>query len=138
MQVREIMSTDVQVTSPDATLKDAASAMQKRDFGALPVGENDRLVGMITDRDIVVNAVASGKDPKKVSVREVMSKSIHCCFEDQPIDEAARIMSEKQIRRLPVLNSDKRLVGIVSLGDFAVSSRDLEKSGRTLSEISKD
>ncbi|MBI3128535.1 MAG: CBS domain-containing protein [Candidatus Tectomicrobia bacterium] len=136
MQIREIMSTDVKVISPDATLTDAAATMKKGNFGMLPVGENDRIVGTITDRDIVVNAVAGGKDCRKASVRESMSPGVHYCFEDQDIDEAAKLMSDKQIRRLPILNRDKRLVGIISLGDFAVRSEEVEMAGKALEEVS--
>jgi len=119
MQVREIMSQDVTIITPDDTLQKAAKLMADLDAGALPVGENDRLVGMLTDRDITVRAVAQGKAPDQCRVRDVMSSEVKFVFEDDSVDDAASKMSELQLRRLAVLNRDKRLVGIVSLGDIA-------------------
>jgi CBS domain-containing protein len=138
MQIREVMSTDVELTNPDASLKEAAMAMRDGDFGALPVGENDRLVGMLTDRDMTVRAVAEGKDPNSTTVRDAMSKGIDYCFEDDPVEDAAKLMSTRQIRRLPVLNHDKRLVGIVALKDLAVESASIKPAAETLSDVSKD
>ena len=137
MQLGDLMTKDVRLVDPGTTLKDAAIMMRDGDFGLLPVGENDRLVGSITDRDITVRAVAAGKDPTRTTVREAMSEGIHYCFEDQPAGEAAAIMSEHQIRRLPVLNRDKRLVGIVALGDLAVEPAADDQAGEALSEVSK-
>ena len=137
MQLREIMTTGVQLTDPAMTLKDAAVLMRDGDFGLLPVGENDRLVGTITDRDITVRAVAEGKDPGTTTVRDTMSEGIRYCFEDQTVDEAAEMMSQAQIRRLPVLNRDKRLVGIVALGDLATDADAAEPAGKVLSGVSE-
>jgi CBS domain-containing protein len=137
MQLREIMTTGVQLTDPTMTLKDAAVLMRDGDFGLLPVGENDRLVGTITDRDITVRAVAEGKDPGTTTVQETMSEGIRYCFEDQTVDEAAEMMSQAQIRRLPVLNRDKRLVGIVALGDLATDADAAEPAGKALSGVSE-
>jgi CBS domain-containing protein len=137
MQLREIMTTGVQLTDPAMTLKDAAVLMRDGDFGLLPVGENDRLVGTITDRDITVRAVAEGKDPGTTTVQETMSEGIRYCFEDQTVDEAAEMMSQAQIRRLPVLNRDKRLVGIVALGDLATDADAAEPAGKALSGVSE-
>jgi CBS domain-containing protein len=137
MQLREIMTTGVQLTDPAMTLKDAAVLMRDGDFGLLPVGESDRLVGAITDRDITVRAVAEGKDPGITTVREAMSEGIRYCFEDQTVDEAAEMMSQAQIRRLPVLNRDKRLVGIVALGDLATDIEAAEPAGKALSGVSE-
>ena len=120
MQVSEAMSKDVKIASPNQSIREAAQTMAKIDSGALPVGENDRLVGMITDRDIAVRAIALGKGPD-TPVREVMSKEVKYCFEDDEIDDVAQSMADIKVRRLPVLNKDKRLVGIVSLGDLAVA-----------------
>jgi CBS domain-containing protein len=107
--------------NPDMSLREAAQKMRDGDFGVLPVGENDRLIGMITDRDIVTRALADGLDnPMEKKVREVMSEDVCYCFEDQKVEDVAKNMGENQIRRLPVLNRQKRLVGIVSLGDLAV------------------
>src|SRR5919106_5893071 len=122
MQLKDVMTKNVQLTDPGATLKSAAALMRDGDFGLLPVGENDRLVGTLSDRDIVVAAVAEGKDPNSTAVRDAMSEGIAYCFEDQSVDEAADVMRKRQIRRLPVLNRDKRLVGIVALADLAVES----------------
>ena len=119
MKVSEAMTRDVRVASPNQTIQDAARLMAEVDTGVLPVGENDRLVGMITDRDIAVRGVAEGKGPQ-TSIREVMTEHVHYCFEDEDTDEVVQKMADSQVRRLPVLNPDKRLVGILSLGDLAV------------------
>jgi CBS domain-containing protein len=119
MQVREIMSTEVDLLDPTTPVAKAAQIMSEDDVGALPIGENDRLVGMLTDRDIVVRGIAAGKDVKSATAREVMSPGILYCFEDQSVEDAAQVMSVKQVRRLAVLNRDKRLVGMVSLGDIS-------------------
>ncbi len=121
MQVKEIMTRSVDLVDPNTTVRDAAIKMRDDDVGALPVGENDRLVGMITDRDIAIRAVAENKAPSQTKVRDVMSEGICYCFEDDAVDDAARIMADRQVRRLPVLNSDKRLVGIVAMADIAQS-----------------
>lgn len=118
MRIRDCMSTDVHIASPDQTMQQAAKDMASIDAGVLPVGENDRLVGMITDRDIAIRGVARGCAPD-TPIRQVMSQEIRYCFDDDDIEDAADTMSELQIRRLPVLNHDKRLVGIISLGDIA-------------------
>jgi CBS domain-containing protein len=138
MQLRDIMTTDVQLTDPGMNLRGAAGLMRDGDFGLLPVGENDRLIGTISDRDITIRAVAEGKDPSTTAVREAMSDGIYYCFEDQTVDEAAAVMSRAQIRRLPVLNRDKRLVGIVALGDLATEIRASESAGEALSGVSQD
>ena len=136
MQLKDVMTTNVTLTDPSTTLQAAANAMREGDFGLLPVAENDRLVGTITDRDITVRAVAAGKDPT-TPVREAMSTGVVYGFEDQSTEEAARLMSQHQIRRLPVLNRDKRLVGIVALGDFAVESKALQSAAKALHNVSK-
>jgi CBS domain-containing protein len=134
--LRDVMSREVKIISPDATIREAAKAMLEGDFGMMPVGENDRMIGAISDRDIAIRAVAEGKD-SNAKVREVMSEGITWAYEDELVEDAARIMSVHQIRRLPVVNSDKRLVGIVALGDFAVESSELEPAAEALAEISK-
>ena len=118
MQVHSCMSEDVRICAPDHSIREAAKAMKDTDAGFLPVGENDRLVGMITDRDIAVRAVADGKSCD-TPVREVMTTDVHYCFEDEELSDAASKMGALKVRRLPVLDHDKRLVGIVSLGDIA-------------------
>jgi CBS domain-containing protein len=134
MQVRELMSRDVLVASPDDTIEKAAMLMGQANCGALPVSENDRLVGMITDRDITLRAVAKG-NPPDCAVREVMSPNIKYVFEDEDTEAAAESMSKLQGPRLPVLNRPKRMVGIVSLGDLALKQR--EPAANALQGISK-
>ena len=121
MKVSQAMTRDVRVSSPDETIRKAAKTMAKLDAGVLPVGENDQLIGMITDRDIAIRGIAEGKGPK-AKVRDVMTDDVKYCFEDQELEEVTRNMADIQVRRLPVLNRDKRLVGILSLGDIAGSS----------------
>ena len=123
MYVREVMTSDVVIASPEDTLQRAAEMMIDIDAGVLPVGENDRLVGILTDRDITVRAVAAGKEPTECKVREVMSPEIRYIYDDESIEDAARNMTQLQVRRLPVLNREKRLVGIVSLGDLALKKK---------------
>lgn len=119
MQVSDVMSRSVELADPNMAIREAAKRMRDENIGALPVGENDRLVGMVTDRDIVARAVAENRMPSNTAVRDVMSEGIYYCFEDDSVDQASEIMGEHQVRRLAVLNRAKRLVGIVSLGDLA-------------------
>ncbi|MFL5294907.1 MAG: CBS domain-containing protein [Phenylobacterium sp.] len=135
MKVGECMTRDVRITSPEDTMREAAMAMADCDAGVLPVGENDRLVGMVTDRDIAIRGVACGKGPE-AKVRDVMSAEIRYCYEDDSADEVLRNMSDLQVRRLPVLNREKRLVGIVSLSDLA-SGGEAAKSGAALRDIAQ-
>jgi CBS domain-containing protein len=119
MRVSDAMTREVRVASPGQSIREVAKIMAEIDAGAMPVGDNDRLVGMITDRDIAIRAVAEGKGPD-TPVREVMStETVLYCYEDEELDHVAKNMSEQQVRRLPVVNRDKRLVGIVSLGNLA-------------------
>ena len=118
MTVRQCMSENVTMCAPTDTIQKAARTMLEIDAGALPVAENDRLVGMITDRDIAVRAVAQGAGPE-TAIRDAMSNDIRYCYDDEAMQDVAAQMSELQVRRMPVLNRDKRLVGIVSLGDVA-------------------
>jgi len=120
MQVREVMSVQVNVANPRQSIREAAQMMAAIDAGALPVGENDRLVGMITDRDIAVRAVAAGRGPE-TPIREVMSADVKYCFADDEVDEVAHNMADIKLRRLPVLDDRKRLVGIISLADIALA-----------------
>jgi len=114
MKVAQAMTREVRLTNPDESLRQAAQVMAKLDAGVLPVGENDRLVGMITDRDIAIRGIAEGKGPD-AKVREVMTADVKYCFDDQDVEEVTSNMADIQVRRLPVLNRDKRLVGILSL-----------------------
>jgi CBS domain-containing protein len=119
MQVRQAMTRDVQIARPDQSIHEIARIMADCEIGSLPVGENDRLVGMITDRDIAIRAVADGKSPDSTQVREVMSQDVKFCYEDDEVADVAKNMGDIQVHRLPVLNRDKRLVGIVALADVA-------------------
>jgi CBS domain-containing protein len=118
MQVQEIMTRPAEVIDPNTTIREAARRMRAENFGAYPVGENDRLIGMVTDRDIVVRGVADDRGGGTTAVRDVMSEHVYYCFEDDDVEQAARVMSEHQVRRLPVLNRDKRLVGMLALADL--------------------
>jgi len=128
------MSKNVTLVSPDTTILEAAKKMASIDSGFLPIGKDDRLQGTITDRDIVINSVAKGSDPKSAKVQEAMTKDVIYCYEDQDVNEAKKIMGDKQIRRLPVLNRDKRLVGVVAMADLTEKT-DL---GETIAKVSKD
>jgi len=134
--IKEFMSRDVQVIGPDETIREAAQHMLKGNFGMMPVGENDRMIGSISDRDIAIRAVAIGKDGN-TKVREIMSAGIHWAFEDASVADVAKLMSDNQIRRMPIVNADKRLVGIVALGDFAVDRDEIAIAGKALAEISQ-
>jgi CBS domain-containing protein len=137
MKIRDIMTSDVEIVSPDTPLRDAAQRMRDTDTGFLPVGENDQLVGTLTDRDITIRAVAEGQDPNSAKVRDAMSENLVYCFDDQDSSEAAELMAEKQLRRLPILSRDKRLVGVVSLGDLATRTGDDDVVGQTVEDISE-
>jgi CBS domain-containing protein len=137
-QIRDVMTRDVMLADPGMKLNEAAVLMRDGDFGLLPVGENDRLVGTITDRDITIRAVAEGRDPNATTVRDVMSEGIYYCFDDQGVEEAAELMSEAQIRRLPIVNRDKRLVGIVALADLATEPGAGQPAGEALAGVSEE
>jgi CBS domain-containing protein len=135
MRISEIMTHEVQMVAPQDTLQTAARMMAAHDFGMVPVGENDRLVGMLTDRDITTRAVAQGLIPGTCKVAEVMSPDVNYVYDDESVEDVARNMSVLQVRRLPVLDREKRLVGIVSLGDLAVNKP--KPAGDALSSISQ-
>ena len=134
MKVSEAMTRDVRVANPNETVQQAARMMASLDAGVLPVGENDRLVGMISDRDIAIRGIAEGKGPE-AKVRDIMTADVKYCFDDQDIEEVTRNMGDIQVRRLPVLDRNKRLVGILSLGDIALKRR--EQAAEALSGISR-
>jgi CBS domain-containing protein len=134
MKVREAMTPDVRLVNPQQTIREAARLMAECDIGALPVGADDRLVGVITDRDIAVRAVADGRGPD-TRIDEVMSHEVKYCFDDEELDAVADNMGQIQVRRLPVVNRDKRLVGIVALGDVA-ACEDPDRTGKTVAGIS--
>ncbi|MGK6320429.1 CBS domain-containing protein [Sphingomonas sp. DT-204] len=135
MKVNECMTREVRIVDPDQTLEQAARTMADIDAGILPVGENDRLVGIVTDRDIAIRGVARGCQPS-AKVREVMSPEILYCFEDDDIEDVLNNMAQIQVRRLPVLDRNKRLVGVVSITDLA-DSGDETHAGEVLCEIAR-
>jgi CBS domain-containing protein len=135
MQVRECMSRDVKLARLDDTIREAAQTMKQIDAGVLPVADGDRLCGMITDRDIAVRAIAEGKSAD-AKVRDVMTRDLKYCFEDEDVTHIAENMADQQIRRLPVMNRGKRLVGILSLGDLATSAS-LPKAAKALHGITQ-
>jgi len=137
MQIRDVMTQEIELVDPTAAVTDVARVMRDSDVGVLPVGEGDRLTGVVTDRDIVVRTLANGKNPETTPVREAMSDRVLYCFEDQSTDEVARNMGEQQIRRLPVVNREKRLVGIVTLGDLSAGGATRE-AGAALGLISEN
>jgi CBS domain-containing protein len=135
MRVSDAMTSAVRITTPENTIAEAARMMAEIDAGILPVGDGDRLVGMLTDRDIAIRAVAAGKGPDTI-VSEVMTKEVLYCFADQDLDDVVQNMADTKVRRMPVLNREKRLVGILSLGDVALVD-DPDITGEVLSEISE-
>lgn len=136
--VRDIMTGGVTCARPEMTLQEAAERMRDLNVGPLPVcGENDHLVGFITDRDITIRGVAAGKDPRTTPVREVMTPDIVCCWDDQTISDAAQLMEQHQVRRLAVLDRNQRLVGILSLGDLAVRTQDRRLAGEAIEAVSE-
>jgi CBS domain-containing protein len=140
MQIREIMTREVDVIPPNASVRDAAAKMKELDVGAIPVCDGQKLKGLLTDRDITVRAVAEGRNPSEVQVAEIMSGEIAYCFEDETLEQAANLMESKQIRRLPILDRNKQLAGIISLGDISVrteGSRQKDLAAEALEEISE-
>lgn len=135
-QLKEIMTPNVEVVSPNATAADAARKMLYLDVGAVPVCDGDQLFGMITDRDLVLRVMAISRDPVQARVSEAMTAGLVYCFEDEEAEVAAELMVQKQIRRLPVLSRTKQLVGIVSLGDLSIDGLDSQMSGTVLHEVS--
>jgi CBS domain-containing protein len=119
MKVKQVMHRGVDWVSPDTPITEIAKMMREHDVGAIPIGENDRLIGMVTDRDIVCKGVAEdGSDVRDATARDVMSKGIHCCREDEDLAKAMAHMEQLKIRRLPVINASKRMTGMLSLGDI--------------------
>jgi CBS domain-containing protein len=135
MRVSEAMTRDVRIATPGQSIREVAKTMAEIDSGVLPVGENDRLVGMITDRDIAIRAVAAGKGPD-TPVRDVMSTEVKYCYDDEDVQHVAENMGDIQVRRLPVVDREKRLVGIISLGDVARTEGG-ETTGDAVAHVSK-
>ncbi|HZT18433.1 MAG TPA: CBS domain-containing protein [Dongiaceae bacterium] len=133
-KIRDVMTEGVELIEPDASLTEAAARMAESDVGILPVGENDRLVGVVTDRDVVVRGIAQGSDPSQTKIRDVMTQRVLYCYEDQEAGEAADDMANQQVRRMPVVDRDKRLVGMISLADIA-RKHDAGKAGKALREV---
>lgn len=138
MKIADVMTRDVQVILPDRNVRDAAKLMDDLNVGALPVCDGEKLVGMVTDRDITVRATAAGKDPDETSVREIMTEEVSWCFEDEDVSDVVRTMGDVQIRRVPVVDRSKRLVGIVALGDLATDRAEgADEALRRISEPSQ-
>ena len=137
MQIKEIMTCNVEIINSDANLKEAAQKMRQLDVGALPVWEGEQPIGIVTDRDIAIRAVAEGKDTSNTRVNEIMTPEVFHCFEDDDVYEAARMMEEKSIHRLLVLSSDNKPVGFIALADFAVKTRDEHLAWEVLEKISE-
>jgi CBS domain-containing protein len=135
MQVKDVMTPEVELAAPDDTLQEAATRMRCWNVGILPVRENDRLVGVLTDRDIVIRSVCEGRDPKQTLVREAMTPQVVYCFDDQDLAEAADLMEAKKVRRLVVLNRAKRLVGVVSVDDLAQEAAIELRVGEVLERV---
>ena len=121
-QVKDIMTPDIKWMSPDSPVSEIAQTMRDMDIGFIPMAENDRMIGMVTDRDITTRAVAEGKNPAEVKGREIMTSKTYYCYDDQDVEEVCNNLGEIQVRRLPVVNRDKRLVGVVTMGDLAQSA----------------
>ena len=137
LRIQDVMTPQAEVISPDATSEEAASLMKTLDIGVLPVCDDEGLVGILTDRDLVVRVLAATRDPKAVLVGEAMTPSVVYCFEDDDVEHAATVMAGQQIRRLPVLDRNRKLVGIVSVGDIAVHTQDHQLTGEVLENVSQ-
>jgi len=136
-KLKEIITPNPEVISPNSTLREAAKKMRSLNVGMLPVVDGGRLVGTLTDRDITIRATAEGRDPSATQVAQAMSTEVISCYEDELLKEAIQVMEEKQIRRLPVMSRDNRLVGIVSLGDLAVRTQKKKLAGEVLERVSE-
>jgi len=137
MNAKDIMSRNVECATPDAGVIDVAKRMKALDVGFLAVCEKDRIMGAVTDRDIVLRVVAEGKDLRQCKVQEIMTAEAFWCFEDQTVEEIAEFMAKKEIRRVRILNRDKRLVGVISLGDLAKAKGEQKKVGETMRDIAE-
>jgi CBS domain-containing protein len=135
-KIRDLMTSNPRTIGPSTPLEEAARSMRDEDVGALPIVEGDRLYGMLTDRDIAIRAVAEGKDPKATKAQDVASRQVVTVDPEQSLDEALRLMASHQVRRLPVVEEDGRLVGILAQADAAMEG-DERKVGRTVEEISR-
>lgn len=127
MQLKDVMTREIEFCHPDCGLREAAERMKVHNVGAVPVCDGDRILGILTDRDITIRAIAEGRDPNSTKVRDIMTQEVACGYDDQDIHEGARLMEQKKVRRLPVLNRSHQLVGIISIDDLAVQARQMEK-----------
>jgi CBS domain-containing protein len=134
--LREVMTTEVITLLPSATVQDAAHYMKMLNVGSIPICERDQLVGMLTDRDIVVRVIAERHNPDTQQIQDVMTSQVDYCYEDQDVEEAAQVMQDRQIRRLPIIDRNNHLVGIVSLGDLAVKTNEEKTMAQALEQIS--
>ncbi|MGH8248857.1 MAG: CBS domain-containing protein [Gammaproteobacteria bacterium] len=137
MKIQDVMTRNVEIVRPDSTIKEAAEKMKTFDVGSVPVCEGDRMIGIVTDRDVTLRATAAGLDPNQTKVRDVMTQEVVYCRPDQEVREATALMEQKKIRRLAVLDDNKRLIGIVSLGDIALDNQDDRLTGEVLERISE-
>ena len=135
MKIREIMTRRVECIEPDTPIAKAAGKMRDLNVGFLPVCDNDRLVGTVTDRDIAVRSVAQGRDPRLAAVREIMTLQVFYCFEDDDVQNVAQSMRDKEVRRMLILERQKRLAGVVSIGDLAKALGEKQLAGETLGHI---
>jgi len=136
MQICDVMTKDVEVIRPGASMREAAEKMRDLNVGSLPVCDGNKILGMISDRDITLRSTALGSDPEQMLVQDAMTPKVVYCYDDQDVHEAGEIMGYNQIRRLPILNREKKLVGILSLGDISTDTNDVELSGKTLQDVS--
>jgi CBS domain-containing protein len=134
--LREVMTTNVTTLLPSATVQDAAQQMKTLNVGSIPICKHNQLVGMLTDRDIVVRVIAERHNPETQRVQDVMTPQVDYCYEDQDVEEAAQVMQDRQVRRLPIIDRDNQLVGIVSLGDLAVKTNEEKTMAQALEQIS--
>ena len=137
MKVTEIMSRNVECIDPDTSIKDAAAKMRALDVGFLPVCEGDQVLGSLTDRDITIRHVADGQNPYRVKARDIMTPDALYCVEDQEVEEVGRYMQEHEVRRVLILDRERRLVGVVSLGDLSKAAGEQQLAGETLKEIAE-
>jgi CBS domain-containing protein len=135
MFVRDVMTAQVNFVASDAPVNEIARLMRDEGIGSVPVADGEKLVGMITDRDIVVRGMAEGQDPRALRARDVMSPQILFCLEDQTLEEVLEHMGQEQVRRMPVVDANRRLVGVVSLGDLSRAAQ--KPAGSALKEISE-
>lgn len=136
MKLRDVMTRDIEICRPDSSLREAAERMRQRNVGCIPVCEDNRILGILTDRDIVVRGIAEGRDPNSTKVRELMTREVVYAFEDQDIQEGARLMEQRKVRRLPILNHQSQPVGIISVDDLAVQASEMEKlAGQVLAGV---